>query len=117
MTTRAMVTTLVLLPVIIGAFVGCSTLKPDVHVNDGDRYPLTWNDVREIERLLPLLGISRPIEQISMEGPDRATVRCLMRPLDIERNDNEAIEFTVVRRNSRWVAIGKPSKGRVIFTA
>jgi hypothetical protein len=98
------------------ALLGCSTLGPDpsIHV-DGDS-SLTWNDVREIERLLPVLGISRPIDGISMEGPDRAKVRCLVRPLSLE-HENEAITFTVVRRNGRWVPVDKPSRGLFLFTA
>ncbi len=98
------------------ALFGCSTLGPDpsIHV-DGDS-KLSWNDVREIERLLPVLGVSRPIDGISMQGPDRAEVRCLVRPLSFE-HENEAITFTVVRRNGRWVPLGKPSRGPFIFTA
>jgi hypothetical protein len=105
-----------LLPVAIFALVGCSTLAPDVWVTNGEKYPISWSDVREIERLLPALGIGRPINRIDMEGPDRATVSCLTRPLDIERADNEIVSFTVMRRNGRWVAIDKPVKGPLNFT-
>ena len=97
-------------------FVGCSTLGPDPSIHVDGKFKLTWNDVREIERLLPVLGVSRPIDGISMEGPDRAEVRCLVRPLSLE-NDNEAITFTVVRRNGRWVPVDKPSRGPFRVTA
>ena len=99
------------------ALVGCTTLAPDVHVVDRDKYPLTWREVREIERLLPALGIRRPIHSITMEGPNRASVDCLTRPLTLDRNNNEAVYFKVVRRNGRWVPVGKPEKAPFVFTA
>ena len=88
-----------------------------MHVVDSDKYPLTWRDVREIERLLPALKIDHPIHRIVMEGSDRATVACLIRPLSFDRIDHEVVFFTVVRRNGHWIPIGKPSKAPFVFTA
>jgi hypothetical protein len=98
------------------ALPGCSTLGPDPSIRVDGNYRLTWNDVREIERLLPVLRIGRPIDGIYMQGLDRAEVRCLVRPLSIE-HENEAITFTVVRRKGRWTPVDKPSRGPILFTA
>ena len=98
------------------AFVGCSTLGPDPSIRIEGKSSLSWSDVREIERLLPLLGISRPIDGIYMEAPNRASVRCLLAPLSFD-GDNEAITFTVERRNGRWVPVDRPSRGPYLFTA
>jgi hypothetical protein len=103
------------------AFSGCSMLGPDpsIHVN-GNPSP-SWNDVREIERLLPALHIGHGITEITMHGPDRADIYCETRQAVLDpssRDGGDGIEFTVVRRNGHWVAVGPPRKsGRVILCA
>jgi hypothetical protein len=106
---------------LIFTVVGCSTLGPDpsIHVN-GKPSP-TWNDVREIERLLPALGIGHAITEITMDGPDRADIYCETRHPSFGGASTEGgngIEFTVVRRGGHWVPKGRPWKsGRVILGA
>jgi hypothetical protein len=98
------------------ALSACGTLQvaADVQV-DGD-YPLSFSDVREIERLLPKLRIGRPISQIYMKGPDHATVSCYLRTPPGATYPEEAISFTVVRRHGRWIPIDKPSVDRLMVT-
>jgi hypothetical protein len=99
------------------AFVGCSTLAPEssIHIN-GDPI-VSWNDVREIERLLPSLGIKYPITEITPKGPDRAEIVCTIRP-SYEGNPTEEVEsFTVVRRGGHWIAVGRPRKLRLVVTS
>ena len=101
---------------LILALTGCSTLAPDVQITGAEKYPISRHDVREIERLVPMLGIRRPIDRIDMEGPDRATVWCLTRPVDFERTQDATVSFTVVRKNGRWIAVDKPVRGPLHFT-
>ena len=93
------------------AVVGCAALKPEVLVQG--EYRLSWSDLRDIERLLPDLGIARPIDHIYMEGSDRASVACEVRPIDRKRTDNEVVVFTAVRRNGRWMAIDQPRRSHL----
>ena len=95
-------------------------LGPDPSIEVSGSYPLHESDVREIARLLPALGVEHGITSIYMEGPDRAKVYCETRhAMDLETRDGgEGLEFTVVRKNGRWGAIGRPEKtGRVILCA
>jgi hypothetical protein len=83
-------------------------------------FGLSWSDLREIDRLLPALGITVPVTEITTESPDRAVVYCETRAaMDPTTGDaGSGIEFTVVRRAGHWVAIDRPHKaGRVIFCA
>jgi hypothetical protein len=98
------------------AFTACSTLKVAADVDVDGKYPLSFSDVREIERLLPGLGVSRPISRIYMDGPDRASVSCDLRIPPGEFLPEETISFTVVRRQGRWIPVDKPSVGRIMFT-
>src|SRR6185369_10030558 len=97
---------------------GCWTLAPEssIHIN-GDPI-VTWNDVREIERLLPSLGIKHPITEITPQGPGRAIIVCEIRPPSAEPYaPSEEIEFTVVRKDGHWVVSGRPHKiSRVILS-
>jgi hypothetical protein len=84
---------------LMAALVSCGTLKPDVNVY-GD-HPVSWSDVREIERLLPAANIRHSIYDIHMESADRATVSC--GPINPrEHNPGQMIDFTIFRRHGRW---------------
>ncbi len=98
------------------ALTGCGTLtlQPDVPVSGN--YPLSWSDVREIERLLPGLRIDRPISRIYMGGPNRASVDCDLRTPPGSDVPEESVGFTVVRRRGRWIPVDKPSVGRLTIT-
>src|ERR1700730_19392885 len=84
--------------------VGCSTMfpGPPVHV-DGYANP-SANDLREIGRLLPGLGIRVPITSSTMSDSDHATVYCK------SEYRSDQVEFTVVRRAGHWVATTRPKK-------
>ena len=95
----------------------CGTLHVAADVQVDGNYPLSFSDVREIERLLPKLGVSRPISRIYMEGPDRANVSCDLRTPPGRDYAEESIGFTVVRRHGRWIPVDKPTVGTLMFTA
>jgi hypothetical protein len=97
------------------ALAGCSMLAPDPSISVTGDHPMSWDDVREIERLLPALGIHRPIYAIRMQGADRAEVSCAVSPslssgaaADTFRREGivtfPADVFTAFRRNSHWYA-------------
>ena len=90
------------------ASLGCSMLQPEVPVHG--EYRLNWSDLREIERLLPVLGIHGPVDHVYMETADRASVAVQFRPIDSSRSDNEVLVFTAIRRAGHWVAIDRPRK-------
>ena len=102
--------------VIAFALGACGTLQVAEDVQGDGKHALSFSDVREIERLLPTLGIRRPISQIYMEGPDRAAVSCNLRTRPGALDPEEAIGFTVVRRHGRWIPVNKPSVGRLVIT-
>jgi hypothetical protein len=114
---RALLRTICVGHVLALVLVGCSMIGPDPSISVTGKYPITWSDAHEIEGLLPRLGIHGPIYSIHMDGPDRATVSCTVRPIDYFRADNQLFVFTVVRRSGRWVALGRPHIGGISFTA
>ena len=105
---------------LITALGGCSMIAPGPPIHINGTSSLSWSDLREIERLLPALGVRVAITEITTHGPDRADVYCETRPaMDLTTGDGgSGVEFTVVRRAGRWVATGPPRKsGRVILCA
>jgi len=100
------------------AFAGCSILAPEssIHIN-GDPI-VSWNDVREIERLLPSLGIKYPITEITPEGPDCAKIICTIRPPSGDPyTPSDEIEFTVVRKDGHWIVSGRPQRISRVITS
>ena len=110
--------------VVCAAMTSCGTLAPAVTVTGG--LSLSLSDFRAIERLLPTLGIRRPIYLIHMETPDRVKVSCALTSFASDaaaerferdrRVSFDAVSFTAVRRNGRWFA--EPSsvqKSRATF--
>src|SRR5947209_5562293 len=94
-------------------FVGCSTFGPEPSIPINGEPSLSWSEVHEIQGLLPSLGIKHGITEITMHGPDRANVYCQTRPPPyppISTDGGDGIEFTIVRRNSHWVAVGPPRR-------
>ena len=81
-------------------FSGCATLLPESSISADPS--ITENDVREIERLLPIVGVRHPISGISREGPDKYSVACDGRHLS--EWTYECFFFTVYHRHGRWVA-------------
>ena len=80
------------------AFVSCGTLQPDVHVSGN--YPVSWSDVREIERLLPLAHIHEPIDEIQRFTPDEVRVFCAPAAPRPGRQGNY---FVAHRRHGQWI--------------
>ena len=75
----------------------CSTLQPDVQTSGN--YPVSWSDVREIERLLPIARTQHPIREIQRFTPDEVTV--LVAPLS-PRPGRHGYSFIALRRHGRW---------------
>jgi len=89
-----------LLAIVSVAQVGCGTLLPESSVSADPS--VSWSDVREIERLLPVVGIRHPIAGISRIDAERYSVMCNGSHFnDIEY---EQIYFTAYHRNGRWFA-------------
>ena len=92
--------------------VACSTLATDPATIVSGELPLSWSDVRDVERQLPALGIRLPIYAISIEAVDRAEISCAL-PMSAEERERfarreivtlPAVVFTVRRRNGHWFA-------------
>jgi hypothetical protein len=99
---------------------GCSMIAPGPPIHINGTSSLSWSDLREIERLLPALGVRVAITEITTHGPDRADVYCEACPaMDLTTGDGgSGVEFTVVRRAGHWIAVSRPTKsGRVILCA
>jgi hypothetical protein len=100
------------------AFVGCSTLAPESSIHINSDPIVSWNDVREIERLLPSLGIKYPITEITPKGPDRFIIICTIRPpYGDPYTPSDEIEFTVVRKDGHWVVAGRPQRISRVITS
>ncbi len=80
------------------AFFSCSTLQPDVYTSG--KYPVSWADVREIERLVPLAHIHEPIDEIQRFTPDEVRVYCAPSTPHPGRHGHV---FLARRRYGRWV--------------
>lgn len=78
--------------------VSCSTLKPDVAVSG--KYPVSWSEVREIERLLPAAHIQEPIHEIQRFTPDEVRVFCAP---NTPRPGRRGYYFVAHRRNGSWI--------------
>lgn len=81
-------------------FTGCGTLLPDSSVSADPS--ISWSDLREIERLLPVVGVRHPITGITRSGPDKYLVEC--RGRQFTEWTYEVIWFNVFRRDGRWFA-------------
>jgi len=79
---------------------GCGTLLPDSSISVNGS--VSWSDVRDIERLLPIVGIDRPISSIS--HPDAETYFVDCRGRDFNEFQYETISFTAYHRNGCWSA-------------
>ena len=79
---------------------GCGTLRPDSSVSVDPS--ISWSDLREIERLLPVVGVRHPISGITRLGPDKYSVSCDGRRFT--EWTYEVIWFTVFRKDGRWFA-------------
>ena len=84
--------------VFLVACASCSTLQPDVHTSGA--VPVSWSDVREIERLLPVAHIQEPIDEIQRPTPDEIRVFCAPRRPQPGRH---GWVFRAHRRNGQWV--------------
>ena len=81
-------------------FTACGTLRPDKSVSSDPS--ISAGDLREIERLLPAVGVRRPISSVSRVGPGKYSVIC--RGRDLNESTFEYFSFTVYHRHGRWVA-------------
>jgi hypothetical protein len=81
-------------------FTGCGTLLPESSVSADPS--ISENDVREIERLLPVVGVRHPITGITRQGPNTYSVTCDGR--HFSEWTHECFFFTVYRRHGRWIA-------------
>jgi hypothetical protein len=82
----------------------CGTLLPDSSVSADPS--ISWSDLREIERLLPMVGVRHPISGITRMRPDKYSVTCDGRHLS--EWTYERFSFTVFRRDGRWFADKSP---------
>ena len=93
-------------------------LAPDSSISVTGGYPLSWSDVREIERQVSTLKIGRPIYAIRMQTADRAEVSCAVSPFPASGDAAQtfrregsitfpATVFTAARRHGHWY--GDPS--------
>ena len=81
-------------------FTGCGTLLPDSSVSADPS--ISWSDLREIERLLPIVGVRHPISGIARWGPDKYSVTCHGHHLN--EWTYEQFSFIVYHRHGRWIA-------------
>jgi hypothetical protein len=79
---------------------GCGTVRPNSTVSADAS--ISASDLREIERLLPVVGVRRPISDVSRVGPDKYSVIC--RGRDLNESAFEYFSFTVYHKRGRWVA-------------
>ncbi len=73
-----------------------TTLSPDVQVLGEHRF--TRDDVRQIQELMTVSGVRRPISHITAQSRDRAIV--YSEATSAARH--ERVVFTVFRRGDRW---------------
>jgi predicted small lipoprotein YifL len=94
------ISSVLILGAVAFACAGCGTLLPDSSVSADAS--VSWSDVREIERLLPVIGIRHPITGISQTKPGEYWVTCHGKQLG--EWAYEEISFAVYHRGGRWLA-------------
>lgn len=90
--------TALLSSLLIVACSGCGTLLPDSSISADPS--ISWSDLREIERLLPVVGVRYPISGITRVRADEYSVTCDGR--HFSEWTYETFSFTVFRRDGRW---------------
>jgi hypothetical protein len=82
----------------VAACTSFTVLPGQIQIYDDD-YPLSGNDLREIQRLTWSAGITKPLAHIQTYHADEASVICG----ELSARDTHLVYFTARRRHGHWL--------------